>query len=275
MVCDLTGEPHLSIETIDVDPCPARLAVVTLNRADDMNPLDWETVRALRESFRYLADEETVRVVAVTGQGKAFSAGGDMKDYLLLQRDPIAFPQYMLDLHLLIQEISQYRKPYIALVNGLAIAGGLELILACDVAFAAASARIGDGHQTYGQMGGGGVLTLLSHYVGPARARELMFTGEVLTALDAAQLGIVSKVVPDDDLIASGVRFAAQVASKSALAIANAKQVTNAGFWSGSSIAQGLRAEREAAVRYCLTSKDAAIGLEAFAAREQPRFLGE
>jgi enoyl-CoA hydratase/carnithine racemase len=264
----------LDLERIDLNLNGAQFGLVTLDRADEMNPLDWAAIRALTNAFDELAADGDVRVIGVTGRGKAFSAGGDMKKYRSLQRDPAEFPQFLTEFHELIETMAQHPKPYLALVNGTAVAGGLELILACDVAFAAKSARIGDAHQPFGQMGGGGVLTLLTHYVGPARARELLFTGTMLPADEALRYGLVTKTVPDDDLLAAGVEFAEEVARKSPLAIANAKRVANAVFWEGVAISQGLRVEREATMRYCLTSEDALIGLDAFAAKERPKFVG-
>ena len=99
--------------------------------------------------------------IVITGAGTAFSAGGDLKSYLTLQREPEAFPDFVADLHRVFGRLRRLRVPVVALVNGTTAAGGLELLLSCDFAYAASSARIGDAHLTYGQMGGGGVLTLL------------------------------------------------------------------------------------------------------------------
>ncbi|PXY16731.1 hypothetical protein BA062_38605 [Prauserella flavalba] len=239
-----------------------------------MNPIDWDTGLRLGTVFDQLAADERVRVVAVTGAGRAFSAGGDMKKYQALQRDPRDFPRFLADLHGVFARISEYPKPFVALVNGVAVAGGIELILSCDLAIASASARIGDAHLPFGQMGGGGVLTLLPRAVGPARARELIFSGRMLAPEEAADWGLVSRVVADDELIPAGIEFATDVAKKSPLAVANAKQVLNAAFWDGTGIAAGLRLERETTARYCVTSDDAHEGLLAFAEKRRPNFTG-
>lgn len=264
----------LDVERIDVGDDGGALALVTFVRTEEMNPVDWGTIRALRATFDALAEDDAVRVVAVTGRGRAFSAGGDMKKYRQLQRDPVDFPLFLKDFHDLLVAVARYPKPYVALVNGIAVAGGLELILGCDLAFAAESARIGDAHQTFGQMGGGGVLTLLPHAVGPARARELFFTGRMLPAQEALDWGLVSKVVPDGELRAAAEEFAASVAKKSPLAIANAKRIANEVYWGGTGLHEGLLVEREATARYCLTSEDAPLGLDAFANKQTPRFVG-
>jgi enoyl-CoA hydratase/carnithine racemase len=264
----------LLVERIPVDDHGSLLGLVTLNRPAEMNPLDWDTGLELGRIFDELSADPLVRVVAITGAGRAFSAGGDMKKYKVLQRDAVDFPQFLEDLHRVFARISQQPKPFVALVNGIAVAGGIELMLSCDLAIASTSAKIGDAHLPFGQMGGGGVLTLLPRAVGPARARELIFTGRLLTPEEALDWGLVSKVVDDDQLRAAGIAFAAEVAKKSPLAVANAKSVLNEALWDGTGVHQGMRLEREVTARYCLTSEDAPEGLEAFAGKRRPEFTG-
>jgi enoyl-CoA hydratase len=162
----------------------------------------------------------------------------------------------------------------VALVNGIAVAGGIELVLFCDFAFMAESARIGDAHLPYGQMGGGGVLTMLPRMIGPARARELIVTGRLLKAEEAMSWGLVSRVVPDGELVAAAAELTRDVSKKSPLALGNAKRTLNAAFFSGTGVDAGLRLEREVTARYCLTSADAAEGLEAFSGKRTPRWTG-
>lgn len=262
------------VEQVEVDERGSLLGLVTLNRPEALNPLDWDTARELGRAFDELAETDAVRAVAVTGAGSAFSAGGDMKKYQSLQRDKDAFPRFLDDIHAVFARVSRYPKPYIALVNGVAVAGGIELILYCDYALAAESARIGDAHLPFGQMGGGGVLTMLPRVVGPTRARELIFSGRLLTAAEALDWGLVSNVVPDGELIEAGKAVAAEVAKKSPLAVANAKQVLNAAFWQGTGVEAGMQLEREVTKRYCITSDDAREGLAAFAEKRRPQFKG-
>lgn len=250
------------------------LAVVTLNRPDELNPLDWDTIRSLEKAFDALAEDTSVRTVAVTGAGRAFSAGGDMKKYQQLQRDPVDFPQFLADIHRTFLKIAGYPKPYVALVNGVAVAGGIELILSCDFAIAARSATIGDAHLPFGQMGGGGVLTLLPRCVGPTRARELIFSGRLLDAEEAQDWGLVSRVVDDAALLDAAREFATGICRKSALAVGNAKRTLNAGLFEGTGVEAAMRLEREVTARYCLTSRDAHEGLDAFANKRRPRFVG-
>jgi enoyl-CoA hydratase/carnithine racemase len=270
----VTQDDTILVERIAVDEDGSLLGLVTLNRPQEMNPLDWDTALHLGRILDELGEDPQVRVVAVTGAGRAFSAGGDMKKYQVLQRDARDFPQFLEDIHAVFSRISQQPKPVLALVNGVAVAGGIELVLSCDLAIASESARIGDAHLPFGQMGGGGVLTLLPRAVGPARARELIFSGRLLGPAEALDWGLVSKVVPDDELIAAGIAFAKDVAKKSPLAVANAKNVLNTAFWNGTGIPAGMRLEREVTARYCLTSEDAQEGLHAFADKRPPAFTG-
>jgi enoyl-CoA hydratase/carnithine racemase len=221
-----------------------------------------------------VAADAEVRTVLVTGTGRAFSAGGDLKSYIELQRDPVAFPRFVAELHRIFGRFRQIPVPVVALVNGVTAAGGLELILNCDFAIVATSARVGDGHLNFGQMGGGGVLTLLPRMIGRARAAELVFSGRFLTAHEAVEWGLASRVVPDDELLPAGLAFAAEVAAKSPLAVANAKQVMNQLWADNASVDAGLRYELERDAYYCLTSHDAPEGLTAFAEKRPPRFEG-
>lgn len=210
----------------------------------------------------------------VTGRGRAFSAGGDLKKYIELQRDPVRFPAFVADVHRVFARLRQLRVPVVALVNGVTAAGGLELLLACDLAFAARTARIGDGHLNFGQMGGGGVLTLLPRLIGIQRASELIFGGDFVEADEAARLGLVSRVVDDNALLAAGLAFAEKVAAKSPLAVANAKEVMTSIWADALPLQAGLRYERERNSYYCLTSDDAPEGLAAFSEKRKPRFQG-
>jgi enoyl-CoA hydratase/carnithine racemase len=251
-----------------------RVAIIRLNRPAQLNPIDWDTVRALDARIDEIDAYATVRCVLVTGNGRAFSAGGDLKSYTKLQRDPVAFPQFVADIHRVFGRLRTLRVPVVALVNGVTAAGGLELILNCDFTLVAASARIGDGHLNFGQMGGGGVLTLLPRVIGKSRAAELILSGEFLDADTAVEWGLASRVVADDMLVAEGMAFAGRVAEKSPLAIANAKHVMNTLWADNGSVDAALRFELERDAFYCLTSHDAPEGLAAFSEKRKPRFRG-
>jgi enoyl-CoA hydratase len=249
-------------------------AVIRLNRPAELNPIDAAMLEALDRALDEMEGDRAVRAVLVTGNGRAFSAGGDMKKYRALQRDPVAFPRFVADLHRIFGRLRDLPVPVVALVNGVAVAGGLELVLNCDYAIAARSARIGDGHLTFGQMGGGGVLTLLPRMIGRARAAELVLSGRLLPAEEAVEWGLVSRVVDDEALLDAGLGSVRDLARRSPLAVANAKQVMNRLWADNGSVDAGLRYELERDAYYCLTSKDAPEGLAAFAEKRPPRFRG-
>jgi enoyl-CoA hydratase/carnithine racemase len=266
-------EPVL-VEHLAVGDTGRTAAVVRLNRPDQLNPMDSEMLAALDRILDRIEADPSVCAVLVTGNGRAFSAGGDLKGYQTLQRDREAFTRFVAELHRVFGRLSTLRVPAVALVNGVAVAGGLELILNCDFAVVGASARIGDGHLNFGQMGGGGVLTLLPRTIGRARAVELMLSGRLLPATEAVEWGLASRVVPDDELLDAGLAFAAEVAAKSPLAVANAKEMINTLWAENGSVEDGLAVELARDVEYCLESHDAPEGLAAFAEKRAPRFEG-
>jgi enoyl-CoA hydratase/carnithine racemase len=251
-----------------------RVAIVRLNRPEQLNPIDWDTVHELDARLDEVEADASVRCLLITGNGRAFSAGGDLKSYRKLQVDPVSFPQFVSDLHRTFGRLRSLRVPVVALVNGVTAAGGLELVLNCDFSLVAASARIGDGHLYFGQMGGGGVLTLLPRVIGKSRAAELMFSGQFLSADQAVEWGLANRVVADDALLDEGLAFARSVAEKSPLAVANAKHVMNTLWADNGSVEAGLRFELERDAFYCLTSHDAPEGLLAFSEKRKPRFKG-
>jgi enoyl-CoA hydratase/carnithine racemase len=257
-----------------IDGFDATAAILILNRPEQLNAINVDTLHALDRALDAVEADPQVCTVLVTGAGSAFSAGGDLKSYLTLQRDVEAFPRFVADLHRIFGRFRQLRVPAVALVNGTTAAGGLELLLACDVVFAARSARIGDGHLNFGQMGGGGVLTILPRIVGMQRASRLLYTGVLLPAATAHEWGLVTEVFDDDELLNAGLEFAAAVAAKSPLAVANAKYVMNSVWAESASLESGLQLERERNAYYCLTSEDAREGLVAFSEKRKPKFRG-
>jgi enoyl-CoA hydratase/carnithine racemase len=265
------------LQTIVVSKRPleiegAFMGVITLNRPKELNPLDWSTVKQLHHALKSLSEDDSVRVIGITGEGKAFSAGGDLKAYITLQSDEIGFWNFLEEIHNTFNFVEQIPKPVIALVNGLTAAGGLELMLACDIAYASESAKIGDGHLNFGQMGGGGVLSRLPRTILPGLARELLFTGKFLTSEEALQWGLVNRIVKDDGLLEAALEFANQVAKKSPLGVAKMKQVTNHGL--KMRLDDAILLEMQTTHHYCLTSFDATEGLQAFSEKRQPKYEG-
>jgi enoyl-CoA hydratase/carnithine racemase len=271
---EAAGEDLVVYERRSIPDAEGSVALLTLNRPGRLNAINWAMLEALDNAISLAEADADVRAILLTGSGRAFSAGGDLESYQELQRDPERFPAFVEHLHTTFGRLRTLKVPCIALVNGVTAAGGLELLLNCDLAIASESAKIGDGHLNFGQMGGGGVLTLLPRYVGIARATELILTGDLMSAHEAADIGLVTRVVSDDSLLKEGLTIAASIALKSPLAVANAKYVLTSVWWENASVPLGLKLERERNSVYCLTSDDAPEGLLAFIEKRAPRFTG-
>jgi enoyl-CoA hydratase len=262
---------YVTRELVEVQP-GVFAAIVRLDRPDLLNAMTWEMVRELERVLEEVGNTPSVCAVLITGVGRAFSAGGDLKKYQTLQKDPKAFPAFVDDVHRVFGSLARMSQPVVALINGVTAAGGLELALSADFAYMAASARIGDLHLSFGQMGGGGVLSLLPRMIGPAKARELIMSAELLDAEQALAWGLVNRVVPDEGLLEAGLAFARKVAVMSPTALASAKYVLNTAFADGTGLPSALRLERERNSLYVLTQPDAHEGLAAFAEKRVPRF---
>lgn len=260
----MTGNQNILCEIAD------GVATVTLNRPEKLNPLDWATIRELNVTLGEFEGDPAIRVVIVTGAGRAFSAGGDLGGYLELYRNSADFARYLRDFHDLCRAIEGSAKPFVAAVNGVAVAGGLELILACDLVLASEDARIGDGHLNYAQLPGAGGSQRLPRAVGALRAKQLILTGELLSAAAAERIGLVGKVVPAAALMAEARALAESLMEKSATALKGAKHLVNAGL--RADLAAGLELEMAYVHNYATQEPDAMEGLAAFAEDREPRY---
>ncbi len=250
----------------------APTATVTLARAEKLNPLDWATVRELRAAVAEIEAHPDIRFVVVTGSGRSFSAGGDLEGYLHLYRHPDEFAGFLDDFLHLLTAMEESSRIYIAAVNGICVAGGLELLLACDLAIAADTARIGDGHLNFGQLPGAGGSQRLPRAVGLQRAKRLMLTGELIDAAAAERIGLVTAVAPAAGLDDAVAALIAQLSDKSPVGLRGAKHLAN--LSATTSLGDGLRREIAYVHRYATTEPDATEGLVAFAEKRKPRFTG-
>ncbi|MFZ5747623.1 MAG: enoyl-CoA hydratase/isomerase family protein [Pseudomonadota bacterium] len=248
------------------------VARVTLARPDKLNPLDWSTVKELKAVVAEIEADAAIRFVVLTGEGRSFSAGGDLDGYIRLYRDPAAFQAFLDDFFAMLTGIEAARAIWIAAVNGVCVAGGIEVLLACDMAIAGASAKIGDGHLNFGQLPGAGGSQRLPRAIGMLRAKHLMLTGELLDAETAERWGLVTKVVPDGALMAAADAWIDGLAKKSPVGLAGAKRLANLTLDTG--YAEGLRAEIAFVHAYATTEPDATEGLIAFKEKRAPRFGG-
>jgi enoyl-CoA hydratase/carnithine racemase len=272
-VNDLPGAIGATADDVILTRVAGAVATITLNRPRHRNPLDWDTVRRLGEAVREFEGDPRVQLVVVRGAGGHFSAGGDLKGYVELYRDPPAFRRFLAAFHAMLDAIEASSRVYIAVVEGYCVAGGLELLLACDIVLAAESARIGDAHAAFGQLPGAGGSQRLPRAVGPLRARYLMLTGDIVEASEAERIGLASKVATNAGLEAVLDDIVARVTRASPLGRSGMKHLLRVA--SRSALDEGLRTELDYVWRYATTSLDATEGLVAFGEKRAPRFTGE
>ena len=221
------------------------VAIVTLNRPEAMNALSRMLRSKLAREIRRLDSDPYVRVIILTGTGyRAFSAGLDLKE---LGTDPAALgsagKERSEDDPL--DAIEACHCPVIGAVNGVAVTGGFELALGCDILLASPNARFADTHVRVGVLPGWGLSQKLARIIGPSRARELSFTGRFIDAAQAEEWGLVSRIVPQASLLQEAVILADEIAKADPIFLRELKQLINDGL--GSTLADGRRLERHRA----------------------------
>jgi enoyl-CoA hydratase/carnithine racemase len=249
-----------------------RVIRITLNRPKKRNPLDRSTISQLAAIVRRIEDDDVGQIVVISGAGGHFSAGGDLNGYIDLYRRPAEFRKFLADFHGLLNVIEASRKIYIAAIEGYCVAGGLELLLACDVVLAVRSAKIGDAHLAYGQLPGAGGSQRLPRAIGSMRARYLMLTGTILSAPEAERIGLVSKVTADSELAGETTQLVEQLLAASPLGLRGMKHLVSQGM--RMELDDALRMELDYVVDYVSTSNDASEGLVAFQEKREPQFTG-
>jgi enoyl-CoA hydratase/carnithine racemase len=267
----MVTELDASTQTVLLEQPARGVALITLNRPEVRNPLDFETVVAVHELLDLLERaSEPLRICIFTGAPPAFSAGGDLKKYLDLYQSREEFDRFLGELGRFLERLEQGPYATIAMINGACVAGGLELVLACDFSIAAESAMIGDLHINYGQLPGAGGSQRLVRAVGATRAKDLLLSGRLISAAEAQAIGLVSRVVPNGMLMLETLRLATELASRSAECVGRMKQLI--GIAAAQPISEGLRMEREIAAEYATKSPDAREGLLAFSENRLPVF---
>jgi enoyl-CoA hydratase len=202
------------------------VALVTLNRPTAMNALSRELRTAIAETFEKLEADPGVRVVILTGAGKAFCAGLDLKE-LGQGRDTV---QGTVETKDPVTSIARFSGPIIGAINGVAITGGFELALACDVLICSSEARFADTHGRVGILPGWGLSQRLSRTIGIYRAKELSLTGNFLTAQQASDWGLANRVVAPDELIPTAKKLANDMLSLVPEALSGYKKLIDQGY---------------------------------------------
>lgn len=245
------------------------IARVALNRPAQMNAISLELLQDLWAVCDAVERDPVVKVVTLTGNGRAFSAGADLRAVRELSPDPDRWAAFMALWHRVFNRIEALPQPVIAGVHGVALAGGLELVLVCDLAVADEEARLGDQHANFGLVAGGGGSQRLPRVVGPRRAKELMLLGGWLTAREALAWGLVNRVASAGQLQEALDETAQKLARLSAGASRTAKALVNRA--GDVDLVSGLDLEI-ALVAAHMRSPDAAEGLRAFGEKRPPAF---
>jgi enoyl-CoA hydratase/carnithine racemase len=247
-------------------------AWIYLNRPKDMNAISKTLLMELGEAFEKARTDERIKVIVLTGKGRAFCAGADLKELLEdLEGKKSAEPD-LLDLcERTFGLLEHCPKPLIAALNGITLAGGLEFAMTADIVIAAESAKIGDAHSNFGVLPGAGGAVKLPRKIGVNRAKYLLFTGDFISATEMKDYGFVQQVVADEELEATAQALADKLAMKSPLVLRRMKQLVRDGLEQPLDIA--LRQEL-LTLRAHTESYDMAEGLAAFAEKRKPNFKG-
>ncbi|MFZ0131143.1 MAG: enoyl-CoA hydratase/isomerase family protein, partial [Desulfobacterales bacterium] len=193
------------------------VATVKLYRPKVLNAMNKQLWQDLQAALDDVAQDPHIKVLIITGEGRAFSTGADLKESKT--RSLEAYRDYLAELQEASRRIIRFEKPTIAAINGYALGSGYELALACDIRIAADEARIGSPEAKVTSSVTGGAMRLVQHLIGPAKARELLFTGEYIDGREAARIGLVNKSVPLEDLMPAALEMAQKIAANSAFSI--------------------------------------------------------
>lgn len=245
---------------------------ITLNRPTALNSITPDVVAGIDLALDQAGARNDVRAVVITGTGRAFCAGADLKFVRQQTGSEVEGTSGFLNSILaMMQRLECFPQPVIAAVNGLALAGGLELVLCCDLVIAARSAKLGDAHANYGLLPGGGSSVRLPRKIGPTRAKYLLYTGEFVPAEELVAAGLVNQIVDDTELIAATEALVGKLVTKSPLGLRRMKTLVDDGLVQP--IESALRLELLASEVHA-HSYDMKEGLAAFAEKRAPQFTG-
>lgn len=242
------------------------IAIVKINRPP-VNALNTEVVLEIEQLFEELGKDEELRVIVLTGEGKAFVAGADISE--MKEFDPIHAREFAQNGHRALNKVEGINKPVIAAINGFALGGGCEIALACDFRIMADTAKIGQPEVNLGIIPGFGGTQRLSRLCGTGIAKELIYTGDAIDANEALRIGLVNKVVPLDKLLETAKEIANKIAAKGPRAIRTVKATINQGIDTDLHSAHSLEIRHFGA---CFGSPEPKEGMAAFLEKRKPNW---
>lgn len=255
----------MSYKMILVD-CKEPVGLITLNRPEAMNALNEQLMDEVAQALRAFEADENIRCIVLTGSSKAFAAGADIKemqsmDYMDAYMNDFITANW--------EEASRCRKPVIAAVAGYALGGGCELAMMCDFILAADNAKFGQPEIKLGVIPGAGGTQRLTRFVGKSKAMEMVLTGRMMDAEEAERSGLVSRVVPLDDLLDEALKVARKIAGLSLPSVMIAKECVNKAY--ETTLAEGVMFERRV-FHSLFATEDQKEGMAAFAEKRTAKF---
>ena len=240
---------------------------ITINRPQVLNALNSDVLQELDTAVESLANDDAVKILVITGAGKAFIAGADIAQMQNMSADEARI--FSQTGHQLFSKIETISKPVIACINGFALGGGLELAMACDIRIASEKAKFGQPEAGLGVIPGFGGTQRLARICGTGKAKELIFTGDIVDAQTALSIGLINRIFTSETLSAETENIAKRIASNGPFAIQKAKQVINSGI--DTDLKTGCTYEINAFAE-CFTTNQPKEGMGAFLEKRKPEW---
>ena len=247
------------------------IVLITFNRQKVLNAMNWETIGELNDAINRCQEDESVKVIILTGAGdRAFIAGADITEFK--SKSPREIMKFIELGHNTLRLMETMEKPVIAAVNGFALGGGTEIAMACDIRFASDKARFGQPEILLGLIPGWGGTQRLARLIGMGRAKELVMSGEQITAQRAYEIGLVNRIFPAEQLMEETRKFAQKLAKMPSFALKMAKYAINYGYDLALDNARNLEIQ---CCSQCFSTQDLKEGVAAFLEKRKPNFIGK